>query len=126
MSTSFDARLIVVDKTRWPIASLVVGYWQEYDGGKENFGLQEYHIESLSRTSPGTSELEQERNWRKSKNDSTQEDQDVTQDQDVMNGVVRFDKGMIMIRDGIKFDEGHDIYWSVAWQNMHDPAIYYL
>jgi hypothetical protein len=119
-----------MDKTRWPISELVVRHWQDYDQNIWHDGLLAYRIEDLR----GTPALDLVKQWRagspdpeKDFYDPATDKYDPLQDYDVVtNGIIRFDKGMI-VNQFIEFDNSdHDIYWSVAWRNLHDPAVYYL
>jgi hypothetical protein len=105
--TDFIADLIVKDQTRLPIVALVVKSWQYFDGKQQNMGVNKYHIESQTKDQKA-----EEKAWRKDVLDVTN-----------LKGIYH---GRELIHEQVQFEKGEKIYWTIAWQNMHDPAIYYL
>jgi hypothetical protein len=101
----FTANLIVRDKTRLPIVALVVKSWQYFEGSKQNMGVDRYLLHHLTKE-----QRAEEKAWRKNVVDVTDDGK----------------YGRELIRQEVQFEKGHNIYWTIAWQNMHDPAIYYL
>jgi hypothetical protein len=109
---SFTASVNVLDETRWPITALTVMYWQDYGDGYHNPGYLQYLLpEPDAKPAESNSRATQPSRYlmlTKADPFSDPSNQEPINPQEVT------------------FDEGHDIYWVVAWQNMHDPAIYYL